>query len=195
MAYLQCTLFRSAFSRERMFRISLPKNASLGGVAPLHYCFDRNGKRIGKDDLAPNREIIEFIHVEILDCCNVDNFSIELRDNKRITVEHSINANLSPSQLTMYLSDRHLHWAIRQGCLIVKRNGDGPNGTEQPPKGIGSASNDLGARSYALQEALPRSAFSEPCKPASTTIRMSSGDIPRSSMSCLRATAISACRI
>ncbi|MGH7174333.1 MAG: hypothetical protein ACRELG_29045 [Gemmataceae bacterium] len=46
VVYVKCTLSAGAFPSECIFRFPAPTGGVYDGVAPLHYCFDENRKRL-----------------------------------------------------------------------------------------------------------------------------------------------------
>ena len=59
--YVACRLSRSAFSGERVFRVTCSDGSEHVGVAPVHYCRTSDGNPIGPNAPAKGERIAGFV--------------------------------------------------------------------------------------------------------------------------------------
>ena len=63
---VRCTLARSAFSGERVFKISRPSNNEYIGVAPLTSCYDERKQRLSAAQPRESTRIDGFVSARIV---------------------------------------------------------------------------------------------------------------------------------
>ena len=82
---LACRISPSGFSGERVFRITLAKNAEYIGIAPVDYCRRHDQSTVGSNEPAKGKRINGFVEGRVLEKSG-DKAKVALPDGEVITV-------------------------------------------------------------------------------------------------------------
>ncbi len=102
--YLACRLTRSGFSSERVFRVPQADGEECVGAAPVHYCWNEAGRRLGDDEPRRGDSMAGIVAGHVL-ANGGETAKVELPDGQWVEVQ--------PGQLLSLTVERYPHVPVR----------------------------------------------------------------------------------
>jgi hypothetical protein len=82
---IPCTLTPGLFASERMFAVRLANGEVYRGIAPRHFCWNKEGRLIAADE--PTEGVDGFVAARIVDELDDDQLAVEVPDSKVLAVD------------------------------------------------------------------------------------------------------------